>query len=90
MSTLLFDGSNSISIMKLLGASVTWLSHEFNKVESTYLELAQLEYCDASSNAIAFKKLSVTKILSISNCIAIGTDNASVMVGTNDVVYGLI
>ena len=43
--------------------------------------------CDASSIVAALLKLLVTKNLDINNCIAIGTDNASVMVGSNNGVY---
>ena len=64
-----------------------YYSHASNKVESTYLGLAQLERCDASSIDTALKKLLVTKNLNINNCISMGIDNASVMVGINNGVY---
>ena len=76
-----------ISIIKLLGVSVIYISHASNKDESTYLGLAQLEKCDASSIVTALKKLLVTKNVNINNCIAIGTDNASAMVGINNGAY---
>ena len=41
--SLLFDESNDISIIKLLGVSIIYLSHASNKVEFTYLGFAQLE-----------------------------------------------
>ena len=47
-STLLLDECNDISIIKLIGVSIMYFSHESNKVKSTYLGLAQLEKCDAS------------------------------------------
>ena len=84
--SLLLDESN-ISFMKLLGVSVIYYSHASNKVESTYLGIALLEKCDADSIVTALKQLLISKKLSISNCIAIGTDNASVMVGINNGVY---
>ena len=46
MLSLLLDKGNDISIIRLLGVSA---SYEFNKGESTYQGLAQLEKCDASS-----------------------------------------
>ena len=42
---------------------------------------------NARSIVTALKKLLVTKNLNINNCIVIGTDNASVMVGINNGVY---
>ena len=61
-----------------------YLSHSSNKVGSTYLGLAQLEECDASSIVTSLQKLLATKNLNISNCIAIGTGNPSAMVGINN------
>ena len=53
--SLLLDENNDISIIKLVGESVMYFSHASNKVESTYLGLAQLKTCDASSIATALK-----------------------------------
>ena len=41
--SLLLDESNDISIIKLLGVSIMYFSDASNKVEFTYLGLAQLE-----------------------------------------------
>ena len=81
---LLLDESNDISIIKLLGVSIMHFSHASNKVESTYLGHAQLTKCNAGNIVTALKKLVVTKNHNITNCIAMGTGNASVMVGINN------
>ena len=38
--SLLLGESNDISVLKLLGVSVIWLSHALNKFKSLYLGLA--------------------------------------------------
>ena len=85
--SLLLDESNNISVKKLLGISIIYYSHSSHKVESTYLGIIQLEKCDALSIIKALKQLLISKKVNINNCIAIGTDNASVMVGINNGVY---
>lgn len=85
--SLLLDESNDISIVKVLGVSVIYYSNSTNKVVSTYLGLAQLEKCNAESIVTALKNLLTSKGLDIRNLGAIGTDNASVMVGVNNGVY---
>ena len=47
--SVILDESNDIYIIKLLGASVIYISHSSNKVEWNYQGLAQLEKCYASS-----------------------------------------
>ena len=64
-----------------------FFSHASNNIESTYLGLAQLEKCDTSSFITVLQKILVTMNVDINNCITIGTDNASVMVGINKGVY---
>ena len=64
-----------------------YISHASNKVEFTYLGQPQLEICDASSIVAALNFFLVTKNFNINNCIAIGSDNASVMVGINNRVH---
>ena len=81
------DESNDILVKKLLGISIIYYSHSSHKVKSTYLKIVQLEKCDALSIIKALKQLLVSKKVNINNCIAIGTDNASVMVGINNGVY---
>ena len=85
--SLLLDESNDISVKKLLGISVIYYSHSSHKVESTYLGIVQLEKRDALSIIKALKQLLISKKVNINNCIAMGTDNASVMVGVNNGVY---
>ena len=85
--SLLLDESNDISVKKLLGISIIYYSHSSRKIESTYLGIVQLEKCDGLSLIKALKQLLISKKVNINNCIAIGIDNASVMVGINHGVY---
>ena len=79
--------STYLGTAKLLGASIVYYSHSSRKVESTYLGTTQLKKCDAESIVTALKQLLINKKVNISNSIAIGTENASVMVGINNGVY---
>ena len=84
--SLLLDKGNDISIIKLL-VSIIYFSHASNEVKCTYLGLTQLEKLDANNIVTALNFFFFTNNLNINNCIAIGTDNASVMVGINNGVY---
>ena len=85
--SLLIDESNDISVLKLLGISIIYYSDIHKKVVSTYLGLVEIEECDAEKIVLAIKNLLRTKNLKLTNLIAIGTDNASVMTGINNGVY---
>jgi hypothetical protein len=85
--SLLLDEFNDISVLKVLGVSVIYYSNIKDKVVSTYLGLTHLEKCDAEGIVQALKKLLICKKLELKNLAAIGTDNASVMVGINSGVY---
>ena len=54
---------------------------------SIYLGLVEIEKCDAENIVLAIKNLMRMKNLKLTNLIAIGTDNASVMTGINNGVY---
>ena len=84
---LLIDESSDISVLKLLCISIIYYSDIHKKVVSTYLGLVEIEECDAENIVLAIKNLLGTKNLKLTNLIAIGTDNASVMTGINKGVY---
>ena len=81
--SLLIDESNDIAVLKMLGISIIYFSTSNKQIVSTYLGLEQLESCDAESIVNGIKSLLMSKQLDIKKLAAIGTDNASVMVGIN-------
>ena len=85
--SLLLDESNDITVNKLLGIVVIYYSDKLEKTVSTFLNLVKLEQCDAQHIADAVKCELANKNLNLKNLLAIGTDNASVMVGVNNGVY---
>lgn len=85
--SLLLDESNDISVHKMLGIVVIHFSINAKKVVSTFLNLVELEACDAESIVNALKGELKNKKLDLHNLLAIGTDNASVMIGVNNGVY---
>ena len=85
--SLLLDEPNNISVTKLLGILVIYYSTNIGHVVSTYLGLVQLDQCNAESIVLALKRFLADKKLNLKKLTAIGTDNASVMVGTNNGVY---
>ena len=84
---LLLDESNDIAASKLLGVSIIYHSIQQSNVISTYLELVELDQCDAETIVNVLKLLLAEMKLNLQNLLAIGTDNASVMVGVNNGVY---
>ena len=78
------DESNDIGVLKLLGISIIYYSNILKKIVSTYLELVEIEECDAEHIVLAIKNLLRTKNLKLIDLIAIGTNNASVMTGINN------
>lgn len=85
--SILIDESTDITVHKLLGISIIYYSMSKNKVVSTFLELTELTNCDAEHIAIAIKNVLISLKLSLKNLLAIGTDNASVMIGINKGVH---
>ena len=85
--SLLLDESNDVSVTKLLGVSMICCCENIGRVISTYLGLVQLEQCNAESIVSALKTFLSYKKLDLRKLAAIGTDNASVMVGINNCVY---
>ena len=85
--SLLIDESNNISVLKLLGISIIYHSSIHKKIVSTYLGLIEIEQCNAEHIVIAIKNMLKSKNLELTNLMAIGTNNASVMTGINNGVY---
>lgn len=85
--SLLLDESNDITINKLLGIAVIYYSKLHEKIISTFLSLVALGKCDADGIVKAVKEELAAKKLDINSLVAIGTDNASVMVGINNGVF---
>uniref|UniRef100_A0A0L8GDP1 DUF4371 domain-containing protein n=1 Tax=Octopus bimaculoides TaxID=37653 RepID=A0A0L8GDP1_OCTBM len=85
--SLLLDESNDILIYKLLGIVIIYYSDTQKKVVHTFLSMVSLETCDADGIVDALKIELVKKKLDIKNSLAIGTDNARVMIGVNNGVF---
>lgn len=85
--SLLLDESNDISVNKLLGIAIVYYSNMYKKVIYTFLSLVLLEKCDALAIVNALKNELLRLKLDLKNMVAIGKDNASVMVGINNGIY---
>lgn len=59
-----------------------------NSVVTTFLTLAELTTCDATEIVTCIKKVISGNNLRLNQLVGIGTDNASVMVGIHNGVYG--
>ena len=79
--SLLLDESNDVTVTRMLGISVINYSNNTGQVVSTYLGLVQLDQSNAKSIVLTLKRFLADKKLDLKNLTAIGTDNASVMVG---------
>ena len=84
---MLLDESNNIAGSKLLGVFIIYHSTQQSKVISTYLGLVELDQCDSEAIVNALKLLLAKMKLNLQNLLAVGTDNASAMVGVNNGVY---
>ncbi|XP_068227734.1 uncharacterized protein [Palaemon carinicauda] len=85
--SILLDESTDISVVKYLGLAIHYFSEKSQKLVSTFLHLAPLEDCDANGIVHALKSSLHVYGLNLQNMVGIGTDNASVMVGSNNGVY---
>lgn len=85
--SLLLDESTDVTVSKLLGIVIIYYSRKHKKVIHTFLSLITLENCDANGIVNALKEELSRLKLNIKKLIAIGTDNASVMVGVNNGIY---
>lgn len=85
--SLIVDETNDISVTKLLGIVIRYYSTARNTIVNTYLEVAQLDECNADSIVESLKSCLSKRGLNVNKLLAIGTDNASVMVGINNGVY---
>ena len=85
--SLLLDESNDITVNKMLGIVIIYYSEKHGKTLSTFLNLVNLEQCNADHIVNAVKSELASKKLKLENLLAIGTHNASVMIGVNNGVY---
>ncbi|KMQ87143.1 zinc finger protein [Lasius niger] len=85
--SLLLDESNDVSVNKLLGIVIIYYSYKQGKTIASFLALTKLETCNAEGIVNTLKKTLEEMRLDLQNLLAIGTDNASVMVGINNGVY---
>uniref|UniRef100_A0A0L8I941 DUF4371 domain-containing protein n=1 Tax=Octopus bimaculoides TaxID=37653 RepID=A0A0L8I941_OCTBM len=77
---------NDISINNLLGI-VIYYSDTHKKVVHIYFSMLSLETCDADGIVYALKIELAKKKLDIKNLLAIGIDNARVMIGVTKGVF---
>lgn len=85
--SLILDESTDISITKLLGMAIVYYSERKGSVMSTFLCLAELQQCNAQSIVDALKACAKRIGLDLRKMRGIRTDNAAVMIGTNNGVY---
>ena len=85
--SLLLDGSNDITVNKILGIAVIYFSKSSKKVISTFLNLIELEACTGDAIVNALKQELLNRNRDLAKLVAIGTDNAGVMVGVNNGVF---
>lgn len=85
--SLLIDESTDISVSKYLGISIRYFSENTKTVITTYLSLEPLENGTADGILDALQNCLKNYNLDIQNMIGLGTDNANVMIGTNNGVH---
>lgn len=85
--SLILDESTDIATGKMLGIVVQYVSLEKECIVSTFLSLETLQDGTAASITNAVNSLVLKVGLDPKKCIGIGTDNASVMVGTLNGVH---
>lgn len=85
--SLLIDESNDISTIKVLGLVIRYYSDVKQRVIVTFLDFIELKECDAKGICDALKAALRKHGLNLERLLALGTDNASVMVGINNGVH---
>lgn len=88
--SLLLDESTDISVSKILGISIRYFSRSLKTIISTFLGLVEIEDGTANSIVNGIKGLLLVLNIEIKKMIGIGTDNATVMIGTNNGVHALL
>lgn len=88
--SLMIDESTDITVNKMLGVAIRYVSTEQQEVVSTYLGMVQLESATAAAIADQLDELLTKSNIKVKNCIGIGTDNANVMTGINNGVHHLL
>ena len=85
--SLLLDESTDFSVTKLLGIVIRYYSLAKKSIVSTYLAVVELTDCTADGIVSTLKQCLQVKGLNLFKLLAIGTDNASVMIGVNKGVF---
>lgn len=80
--SLLVDESTDVSVNKVLGVAIRYFSFDSKDIVSTYLGLIELKKCDAQGISTGIKAVMDENKLKFLNLHGLGTDNASVMVGS--------
>lgn len=88
--SLLLDESTDISVSKILGISIRYFSRSLKTIISTFLGLVEIEDGTANSIVNGIKGLLLVLNIEIKKMIGIGTDNATVMTGSNNGVHALL
>ena len=87
IDSLLLYESNGIFILKRLRVSAIFYCNNREKVLSTYLDLIQIEKCDAENVVSTFRELLAHNKIDVKNLAEIGNNNGYVMLGKNNGVY---
>lgn len=88
--SLILDESTDISVTKLLGLVVRYVSLSQKKIISTFLSLVPIKSGTAVDVASAVIDTLNSFGLNPNNLLGIGTDNASTMIGVNNGVHALL
>ncbi|KAG0430474.1 hypothetical protein HPB47_022676 [Ixodes persulcatus] len=81
------DESTDISLINVLGIVIRYFFLSSFEVVSTFLDLQELQQCNAEAIASALLDGLRAKGLKPENLVGVGVDNASVMTGVNSCVY---
>jgi hypothetical protein len=88
--SLIIDESTDISVVKMLGVIIRYVSRDKKKIISTYLGLLPLADGTAATIVATLDSYLQEIRLSPKKCVGIGTDNAAVMVGSQAGVHKLL
>lgn len=84
---MIIDKSTDVSVNKQLGLVIKYFSPSKGLIVGTFLKLEHIESGDAETIVQGVKSVINEFDLDLQKCVGIGTDNASVMVGTHNGVY---
>lgn len=85
--SLIIDESNDISALKVLGIVIRYYFDAKKRIVVSFLDFLELKECNAESICDALKAALSKRGLELQKLLALGTDNALVMVGINNGVH---